>query len=112
MTPEEALTKAAGIVSECGHTKDGRFTAKDGGVCAIGALALATGCGKQVDHYPGMDIDWGNDDSLMMQAGTLLAKHLDLRDHDALSIPEWNDNEASAEDVILAMKRAGHGHDS
>lgn len=109
MTPEEALTKAAGIISERGHTKDGVFMNVDGNVCAIGALALATNCGMQVDHYPGMSIDWGGDESLLMRAGGLLARHLDLRDHDALSVPEWNDNEASAEDVILAMKRAGHG---
>lgn len=110
MTPEEALTKAAGIISERGHTKDGRFMTDDGKVCAIGALALAANCGQQVDHYPGMSIDWGlNNNSLLMRAGAMLAKHLDLQDHDALSVPQWNDNEASAEDVILAMKRAGHG---
>lgn len=107
MTPEEALTKAAGIVAERGYTKDGRFMADDGRVCAMGALALVTGCGQQVDHYPGMSIDWGKADSLIQQAGDLLAKGLDLED--CMSIPQWNDNVASAEDVILAMKRAGHG---
>lgn len=100
MTPEEILLKAADDIATNGHYKGNYFAGGDranGPACALGAIDRATyGRGLRTDFHPS---------PLLASALHLLAKEIGVS-----NIADWNDApETTAEDVILAMKRAAHG---
>lgn len=91
------LREAAEYISEHGWTQ-GDLSNSEGGVCALGALNCVAGIGNIRAH----------------DAATALWDYLDLRDSLTALHPVavWNDApERTAEDVILAMKRAAERFD-
>lgn len=106
MTPEEALLKAADKLGECGWTQG---TLKDGddAMCAVGAVRAALG-----GHHALTSPDECDSEALQM-----LGDHLGLvpkvgYGYMPRAVAIWNDApERTAEDVILAMKKAAH-HDA
>lgn len=106
MTPEDILSKAADIIATEGHTKGGRYHDPETGTyCALGAMGKASGLllPEPQEALGGYMHGFYNDDTCM-ETARRFAKTAGLSDwHE---IPDWNDSEASAEDVILAMKRA------
>lgn len=111
MTPQELLTKAAEDVATHGHWK-GTFS--QSGVpdniapaCIYGALTrAATGT---TTCYDTADLVVWTVNPLIQQAADLLAKSIG-RDRDTwYTVTQFNDADSTtAEDVILAMKRAAH----
>lgn len=105
MTPEDILSKAADIIATEGHTKGGRYHDPETGTyCALGAMGKASGLllPEPQEALGGYMHGFYNDDTCI-EAAQRFAKAAGLDNF--YEIPEWND-EASAEDVILAMKRA------
>lgn len=121
MTPQEVLAKAAEAMSQRGKatgtyesTKDDPHFGVKGSVCAFGAMSLAatnmqSSCFAELGMY-------GNGEAvtakgLVNQAAELLARHIEGHNGFLLEpfakITHFNDH-SSAEDVILAMKRAAH----
>lgn len=109
MTPEEVLEQAAEAIAEHGwhqgYLTSGDPTApdhKDGNperMCAVGAINYAA---------TGSAFLWSTEDDPMLapRARQLLRKRLGGA---CISIPSWNDApERTAEDVILALKKAAH----
>ncbi|MGW6255444.1 DUF6197 family protein [Streptomyces sp. NPDC055085] len=111
MTPEDLLLAGADYIAEHGHHKgafflgamaDGRSAYKQAAenhgkpACAIGAINAAA---------------WANESRRdeAWEARALLMQHLNPRFPACVGVPDWNDApERTAEDVILAMKRAAH----
>lgn len=91
----DVFLAAAESVQQRGLCKDGNYFGDDGSACALGHLALVTDT-----HYirPAF-VDVGN---LPYLALTRYAQR-ELDDPSA-GITEWNDEYASAEDVILMFK--------
>lgn len=101
MDAREALLKAAEIIGRDGHYKGSLCDGdpETGPVCAMGALFRAL-TGKAQTGI------WTEEQSLILrEASSLLYTAVPTE----RSIPGWNDDTAtSAEDVILAFKRAAH----
>lgn len=102
MTPEEILLGAIEVLEKNGHTTDGEFyDPETGGYCALGALAVSAGdklCGTHLSS----ELTW--ESPSFMAAVTRLVDVIGVADYS--DIPDWNDQLASKEDVILAMKKA------
>lgn len=106
MTPDEILTKAADVIADEGHTKGGRYYQEGEGYCALGAMARAAGKYRRSGEprMTGPGSFW--EDASCVAAADRFAAAADLLNHGF--IPDWNDTEASAEDVILAFKKAAN----
>ena len=98
-TPEQICLDAAELISTYGHMKNtiGNY---DVGFCALGAIMQAFDQTRSA---------WSNVCTPEVgQAWGLLSKTLGFSTD--VDIPKWNNaDERTAEDVILALKRAGHG---
>lgn len=123
MTPQEVLAKAAEVMAERGksngcYESNGEHAAtfgEKGSVCAYGAMTLAatdmrTSEFSELGMKFGGSVDWFERKELVNQAAALLARrvtnpHADLTSFS--TVTRFSDN-SSAEDVILAMKRAAH----
>jgi hypothetical protein len=126
MTPEELLLKAAEDQAERGHHK-GTYYKGDVGdpagqdreapACAYGSLTRAATNGEMAD-YSHLAASFARREAAVLigQAARLLADSL-VRDRQSLNtfdpfdvITRFNDHRSTtAEDVILAFKRAAHG---
>lgn len=119
MTPEEVLTKAAEFMAERGRARGAYEVCstaqaqdqkgKMGSVCAYGAMSLAATDGRTATYSDLAPEALG----LIRQAAKLLAGEVygvPYGTDPFFAITHFNDDEeTAAEDVILAMKRAGHG---
>jgi hypothetical protein len=103
VTPDEIIKGAIEVLETEGHTKNGRYYQHGEGYCALGAMGVAAGVFRE---------EKGVTDCMASffrvvectEAANRVARAAGLGDY--AFIPDWNDDEASAEDVILAMKRA------
>lgn len=120
MTPQEVLAKAAEAMSQRGKATGTYESSKDdphfgvkGSVCAFGAMSLAatnmqSSCFAELGMYGNGAAHTAK--GLVNQAAELLARHIDTPGgylEPFSKITHFNDH-SSAEDVILAMKRAAH----
>ncbi|MEU3052228.1 DUF6197 family protein [Streptomyces griseus] len=117
MTPEEILLKAADVIQRDGWHQGALFegsnkaptpqrdvAAREAPVCALGAISRATwgSCSSTGREYLASVV------AAEADATCLLLKQVEASTAGRYpSIPMWNDApERSAEDVILALKRA------
>lgn len=112
MTPRELLLKAADCIAERGHWK-GSYSKPGvpmsvGAVCAYGAMSWVATEGNTVAYSD--SCTWSEDaEKVIDQAARMLHKQIprSLYENPFNAITYYNDREdTSAEDVILAMKRA------
>ena len=98
-TPQELCTTAAELISTHGHLK-GAVGDYERGFCAVGALIQA------IDLDGNVLKNLGQQSTDISKAFEMLKKEFELSQYG--HIPGWNNApETSAEDVILALKRAG-----
>lgn len=109
LTPEEVLLKAANEIARCGHWK-GWFSETDADpdspVCAVGSI------NRVVFGKANMcDVRWIRTGQLDLNRVATMRLEAYLEQavgEDSAAL--WNDRaDTSAEDVILAMKKAAHG---
>lgn len=105
MRPEqEVLAKAAEYIGEHGWCQ-GRSMDEEGRVCAMGAI-------NAVLPIPHDIRDLHAEARYLLAAAVarcLLTKYIDNAPGRELTVISWNDDPSrTAEDVILAMKRAAH----
>lgn len=92
-TPAEILEEAADIISRLGHHKGDYQDGENGPVCMLGAINMAV-IGRAGTSYH-------------LFEGAILRRLSAAIGCNPISIAEWNDSpETTAEDAILALKRA------
>jgi hypothetical protein len=93
------LVRASEILGERGWIQ-GEFGDQNKGYCMAGAARAAS-----YDLYG--DMDYYKRYEIYCEANSLITKYLALN-HGCPSIARWNDDfERTAEDVIIALKKAG-----
>lgn len=93
----DVFLAAAESVQQRGLCKDGNYFADDGSACALGHLAIATGVPYDTQ---GVCLDI----AALPEYQTLTRYAQRMLGRPDGGITEWNDDHASAEDVILMFK--------
>jgi hypothetical protein len=101
MTPEEILLDAIAVLEKGGWQKN-KYGAANRDCephCAVGAMRVAAGDWMKTEIYPAYT-----------EAIQRLAKVVEpYMPEDDIAVFAWNDAQDSAEDIILAMKKAAYG---
>ena len=95
MTIQDIFDKARDYIIEHGHNKDGRYKADDGSVCLIGATAAVLGTEGLDFNHPRLRAAKAE----IQYRVTVVSR----RSTEYPSIIEWNDHDATLDDVLTIL---------
>jgi hypothetical protein len=101
MTPEEILLDTIAVLEKGGWQKD-KYGSSDNDCtphCVVGAMRVAAGDWVTTSVYPSYN-------EAMQRLAKLVNPEVPADD---IAVFVWNDEQDSAEDIILALKKAAHG---